>query len=174
MGEKGFPGKPGENSVGRQGGKGGEGGAGGAGGLGDPKGSGGSGGGGGEGGRGATGDTGPINPLSKWLKIGLITWIVVFSILVSWAIRSNRQLAQQGRQARDAICVLRIDLQSRIKTSEERIANSITFLDKHPNGAFGLSKDEIQATIDSDLRAVDGQRMTLKSLSIVKCKTKES
>lgn len=69
------------------------------------------------------------------------------------------QLSQDGKQAHDAICVLKGDLSQRIDSSRD-------FLAKHPKGILGIPAVTIRQSIAN-------QQRTLEALSPVKCSADE-
>jgi len=73
----GEPGQPGQPGIGTQGGAGGE------------------------GGRGGTGR----EPIHKWRWRFLTAWIILFTIVVCWAIRANRERVNDIQQARLYSCI---------------------------------------------------------------------
>jgi hypothetical protein len=138
-GSAGHPGEPGEKAVGTTGGRGGKGGEGGAGGTGEPKGTGGVGGGGGAGGRGATGrqgPPGPPGPQARWLRRGLLAWMVAFTLLVSYALRLQRD---ETRRTDARFCAV----STAFITSNQALRNA-------QNAASVKALGERQAVIDTD------------------------
>jgi hypothetical protein len=89
----------------------------------------------------------------RWRLLAL--WIVIFTIVAFWGIRTNRDLGRDGRQAHDAICVLKDDF-------KRRIADSERFLNEHPNGIPGITAQAISESLE-------GLRRTLQSLGAVRC-----
>lgn len=69
-------------------------------------------------------------------------------------IRTGR-LAQQGKEAHDAICALRADFEQRVKTGRQ-------YLREHPDGFAGIDA----ATIRNSLK---NQQATVDALSAIVC-----
>jgi hypothetical protein len=99
-GEEGKPGKRGFSGAGQAGGKGGEGGEGG---KGSPPG---GGGGGGAGGEGAAGEALSIKNEKRahLFRYGFTVWIVVFTIVVAFSIRVQREQTNEIQQSRLSSC----------------------------------------------------------------------
>lgn len=89
----------------------------------------------------------------RWRLLAI--WIILFTAIAFWGMRTNRETARDGHQAHDAICVLKVDLRRRIHDSEK-------FLNNNPNGLPGIS-----AQVISD--SLEGQRRTLSALGPVRC-----
>lgn len=92
-----------------------------------------------------------------------MTWsfaaVVLFSFTVltlfGWQVNTTRHLAQDGRQAHDSLCVLKFDIGQRIK-------DSTTFLEEHPQGLAGIPA----ATIRTSIR---NQQATFDALAALEC-----
>jgi hypothetical protein len=78
----------------------------------------------------------------------LIVWIVSFTVLVSYAIHSNRELAEDGQHAHDKLCEIRHNLVL-------RVARTNAFLEENPEGVPGISVKFITDSINTDQRTVD-------------------
>jgi hypothetical protein len=87
--------------------------------------------------------------------------VVILAIVVGGAIdhyRADsrvRHLAREGKQAHDAICVLRQDLQRRVDNGED-------FLQDHPEGFAGIPAAVL-------MKSIRDQKQTLDALSAVRC-----
>lgn len=68
--------------------------------------------------------------------------------------RLNR-LAAAGKNAHDALCVFRTDLERRVEASRE-------FLREHPGGIAGIDRDTFVSSINN-------QQQTLDALSVLRC-----
>lgn len=89
------------------------------------------------------------------LAILTITTFLLLLGMGAYFINANHQLAVEGRQAHDAICALREDLQRRIATTEQ-------FIRDHPEGIAGIPVAELE-------RSVESQKLTVDSLYEAKC-----
>lgn len=58
------------------------------------------------------------NRYRRWL---LIAWIVAFTALTVYAINTNHELGQQGKEAHDALCVFKGNLAARASDGEAYI-----------------------------------------------------
>lgn len=94
------------------------------------------------------------NPVAFW---GVTLAFVGVLAALSFAIVSNRHLARDGREAHDALCIFKNDLQ-------QRAIDSATFLAAHPGGFAGIDAATIQNSIKNQLATVD-------SLSLLDCDT---
>lgn len=90
----------------------------------------------------------------------LLVWIVVFTGLTFYAIGSNRQVAEEGQEAHDALCVFRGDL-------ERRYELGLQFVADNPNGIPGLPR----RTLDNSLA---GQKRTIDALETLDCSDEEA
>lgn len=84
-----------------------------------------------------------------------LVFVAAVSVL-SYVIDSNRGLARDGKEAHDAICVLKADYR-------ERIREGVAFLREHPDGIPGIKVGVIK-------QSVKNQRQTLHALGKVRCK----
>lgn len=95
----------------------------------------------------------------RWFDRGLLTAIIlafiVFGIGGWFEHRRTDRLVEQGKQAHDAICVFRADLQQRVDSTKR-------FLDTHPGGFAGIPA----ATLRKSLR---DQQRTIRALSLIRC-----
>ena len=104
------------------------------------------------GGIGKRGERGPRGGIPTSIAvIYLITTLVVTAVFIfgAWQTLENRELARDGDEAHDALCVLKLDLERRVGTSRQ-------FLKDNPQGIPGIPPQVIrngirnqQATIDS-------------------------
>lgn len=90
----------------------------------------------------------------------LVAWIILFTGLTAFtigqnrnAINQNRQLAKQGRDAHDALCVFKRDL-------ELRVASTEALLEEHKGEAtiFAIPRSVIRSSLANQQRAVDSLR----------------
>lgn len=96
---------------------------------------------------------------NRWIRRGLITWIVVFTVAVFVLGRQNRTLAQEGAAARDALCELRY-------VRDRDLDRARQYLADHPNGVRGLiTVEELQRIIAERLK-------TVRALSELDCPTR--
>jgi hypothetical protein len=110
--------------------------------------------------RGERGKTGAAGKIPRKIEMSFIAIVLAaFSILavMGWNIQKNRQLAQDGEQAHDAICNLRDDVRRRVDASQQ-------LLDEHPNAKviFAIPRSVIE-------NSVKGQQATLDALSDLDC-----
>lgn len=87
----------------------------------------------------------------NWLAI----WSVIIGVVILWGGWTIQRQTHRATKAATALCLLRHDLKDRVASAEQ-------FLKNHPQGLAGIPA----ATIKS---SVDGQRRTVKALSILKC-----
>lgn len=104
--------------------------------------------------RGERGEKGEPGPKATWLRLTLIVWMVVFSVLVSYSLKIQQdevhRSSRQATQTKAALCAFRADLGARIKSGRVVLA--------HP-AAYGITPATIlilrsslaneQATVDS-------------------------
>lgn len=103
-----------------------------------------------------------------WRRI-FVAWVIVFTVAVAWsihatrsntnqlrqAVRENRRLAQEGKEAHISFCVLKHDLETRVNSSKD-------FLAEHPSGIPGVPRSVI-------LQSIKNQQATLNSLRRLRC-----
>lgn len=90
------------------------------------------------------------------LLVGATLLLYVGMILVAALLyTSNRNRAQDGRDAHKAICLLVQNLETRVSDSQE-------FLRHHPNGIPGISRSDIN-------RSIQGQQSTINALRKADC-----
>ena len=94
-----------------------------------------------------------------------IATVVLYLVLVAfgtfaWIEAANRRddIKQAALSANSALCALRNDV-------ERRVVNSQEFLDKHPGGIPGISRQDIKQSIAN-------QRRTIKALGDLECSGK--
>lgn len=93
----------------------------------------------------------PVREMQRGLRWLIIATIVLYlGVVVIGLLAWSNALTTQK-----ALCQFRGDLTSRVVGGEK-------FLKAHPDGAFGISADEIQTQLDN-------QRRTVKALSILSC-----
>lgn len=86
--------------------------------------------------------------------LGAALFLFLFFQVRSQTAAVNRQAAQ-GRQAQQALCVFKHDLEQRVDQSKE-------FLRLHPNGIPGISASVIQ-------NGIVNQQRTVTSLAVLSC-----
>ena len=101
--------------------------------------------------QGPPGEPGKDAPIHPWRWTALTIWIVIFTIVVGMSVRTNRELAGEGQEAKDAICVFVSDLERRIEIAEE-------FLKDNPGPI--LLGNVPRTTIESNLQS---QKRTYQS-----------
>lgn len=94
-------------------------------------------------------------------RIRFEQWVLLFVVALGATSTSVIGIAtlnqsHEGAIAKQALCSLKLDL-------EHRVDQGTAFLRANPNGAFGLTKAQIQASIDNQKRTID-------SLSALHCK----
>lgn len=94
----------------------------------------------------------------------------------TWQVHETRKLATQakdaareGQEAHDSICVLKADLSGRITDAQKAVDTAEAFLAAHPDGAFGFTADEIQASVATSRLSLTNQRSTFGALAKTKC-----
>lgn len=92
------------------------------------------------------------SPAAFWALVA--TFVAVLAGL-TFAIVNNRNLARDGKQAHDALCILKGDLEQRVKSTQD-------FLNTHPQGFAGIDAATIQNSLNN-------QRATVDSLSLLDC-----
>lgn len=89
--------------------------------------------------------------LRQWLGAITLAAIVLAFVYFAWATaQQNVILARQAEAAdrtEQALCILRADLEARVATSQQ-------FLADHPNGIPGISTSDLQQSIDNQTRTV--------------------
>lgn len=94
---------------------------------------------------------------TRWLRAAFTVWAILLSTIVIWTAQQSRHRAAEGRQAHDALCVFKQDLQ-------RRAAAGAAFLQQHPNGlpAAGITRAVLTASLA-------GQVSTIRSLDRLRC-----
>lgn len=95
------------------------------------------------------------HPIHRGRWQALTVWIVIFSAFTFFLLYEVRGQARENATARKGLCYLRRDVERRV--DEQR-----SFLKRHPNGAFGFSKQDIQRSIKNSERSIT-------ALMAVKC-----
>ena len=72
-------------------------------------------------------------------------------------------------QSRVALCALRHDLDDRITASEIALHRGDVFLRKHPHGAFGFSRRDIELSIQAQRRQLKNSLHSRRALGAVRC-----
>jgi len=85
----------------------------------------------------------------------IIAMFLSFGVFGYFQQRRTDELARQGAQAHDAICVFRADLERRVETTKR-------YLDTHPDGFAGVPVETIQ-------KSLTDQERTIRSLASIKC-----
>ena len=97
----------------------------------------------------------PLSEIQK-RKAAALLYLIVVPLVIVIGVVEHYHSARQGAQAKEALCILRADLESRVHSSER-------FLRDHPSGFLGIPAAVIQSSIA-------GQRQTMRALSILNCK----
>jgi hypothetical protein len=92
----------------------------------------------------------------RYARRALVVWIVLFTAAVVWLGRSNRELAQDGRNAKVALCELR-------RTRTAALNRALRYRRDHPYGVPGLFT---RAELDASIRE---QRQTRRALLGLDC-----
>lgn len=99
--------------------------------------------------------------------------IVAVSFIVlaafSYAIRENRHNARQGRDAHDALCIVRSKIVRDIAKGAAKVHRSEAFLVDHPRGIPGIPAKLIRAGIADDKASLQSDRGTLEALRVLDC-----
>ncbi len=82
-------------------------------------------------------------------------WLVAMSAGVIWTAHENRQRTAEGRQAHQALCVFKADLQRRAEAAA-------AFLQAHPDGIAGIPVATLQTSLVN-------QVSTIRSLDRLRC-----
>lgn len=110
--------------------------------------------------QGARGRQGAALPKRVTRSFVLVIVCAFISLTVmGWQIAKNRHLAKQGKEAHQALCVLKTDYRNRIKLAEE-------YLYENPEGSSAIPVETIRT-------AISNQKSTLKSLAVVACSEDE-
>lgn len=89
------------------------------------------------------------------LVAATIALYLVLAGLATFAYVSNQHRIQDGKDAHTAICVLKLDLERRVKEGEQ-------FIKERPNGIPGVP-------ITAFKRSIAGQKATIKALAKASC-----
>lgn len=92
------------------------------------------------------------------IKESFIMLTLVFVIVLAgfvYQIHKNSELGQEGREAHDALCVFKADLQA-------RYGNSLAFIRSHPAGIPGVPVTVLRDSLNS-------KKATLESLEGLDC-----
>jgi len=92
------------------------------------------------------------------IKESFIALTIVFLLVLLgfvFQIHKNRQLAGQGQEAHDALCVFKADL-------EARYGNGLEFIRSHPAGIPGIPVTVLRNSLNN-------QKATLESLAALDC-----
>lgn len=89
----------------------------------------------------------------SFLVLVLVMCVVLASFV--WVISGNRTNARQGKQAHDALCIVRVKIERGVRKAQE-------FLREHPNGISGIPATLIRSGINDDLG-------TLRGLNLLEC-----
>lgn len=81
-----------------------------------------------------------IHP-TRWRGISI--WIAIFTAAMIWVTSSNRELAQDGQDAKEALCAVKFATKARIDVTE-------AYLDDNPNGIPGVPIDTIKSGLTRD------------------------
>lgn len=95
----------------------------------------------------------PRGIAGAFLLVSLVATVVL--AFAFYAIHQNHSLARQGREAHDALCVLKADYRHRLRVGRR-------FLHEHPNGIPGVKVGVIRASVTN-------QKATLRSLKPLHC-----
>lgn len=79
-------------------------------------------------------------------------WLIITTGLTLWAIALTFQASSENHRS---LCALRADL-------EHRVANSRSFLNSHPQGAFGFSRAVI-------VKSATDQQRSIRALRYLDC-----
>ena len=93
----------------------------------------------------------------EWWKPVVI--VILAATLLFFNAASNsatqKRLEDVATQTHTALCALNDDI-------ERRVTVSLEFLEKHPQGIQGISREDIK-------RSLDSQRSTLRALEVLDC-----
>lgn len=74
--------------------------------------------------RGKQGKSGGLELQHKWRWRLLVVWIVIFSALVAYSVRENRERSREGIEAKIVLCKYNANLKKRVTRSEEFLKNN--------------------------------------------------
>jgi hypothetical protein len=87
----------------------------------------------------------------RWLTYATLVLYLAMALLagLAWrdSIAKSRALQKETVTTTTALCILRDDMEARVNAT-------LTFLAKHPTGAFGLTAAEIAASVAGDQHTV--------------------
>lgn len=92
---------------------------------------------------------------NRYARWAFVAWAIGVSVVVIWTAKESRARLAEGRQAHDALCVFKLDLQ-------RRAADLAAFLQEHPAGIAGIPR----ATLTTSLA---NQVSTIRSLDRLRC-----
>lgn len=91
----------------------------------------------------------------RWLTRATVVLYVVLITAIAYTYHDLAQKQDSLASTRAGVCAFRADLESRVKASEQYLAD-------HPGGVFGLSPAQLRSSLD-------GQRRTVAALQAVTC-----
>lgn len=115
----------------------------------------------------------------RLLTLGVVVLIVLLGIYVKnqdanrarearGIAQQARQLAREGKQAHDALCVFREGLGADIARNARKLALAQKFARDNPQGALGFTHAQLVALNNKDAADLRAQRKRRRALSIVK------
>ena len=99
-----------------------------------------------------------MGELNRSFRLVVLATVALYVCLITVIVilyTTNRHRAQEGQEAHSALCVLRNDLNGRVKSGEE-------FLRHNPHGIDGISASDIQLSLRNT-------RKTLQALEVLDC-----
>jgi hypothetical protein len=108
---------------------------------------------------GLRGLRGPTGNLPRPIILSFIAVVAVATavlVLLVWQVTVTSHLAEDGQEARDALCIFRADLERRYRDGQK-------FLRENPEGIPGIDASVIRNSLKN-------QKATIKSLADLDCK----
>jgi hypothetical protein len=103
------------------------------------------------------------------LEIATIVMFLLGLLVAVFAYIANDHRTEEGRQARQALCVLRHDRENDLAVSRRRLATSQAFLREHPNGVDGIPRALIVKGVADARQEIETHEETLAALDLLHC-----
>ena len=84
------------------------------------------------------------------------------------AVRAQ-QVAREGKQAHDALCIFRSGLSDDIARNARNLREARAFVARNPNGALGYTQAQLVALNQKAAKDLKAQRQRRRALSIIVC-----
>lgn len=121
----------------------------------------------------AEGGTNVVVSAERWQRIvaaivAMTVALVVVVVVLAVFVVQNRGLAEQGREAKVAVCSYRSDLSDRVAASRRSLAFALKYQREHPQGTQLATTRQIQDAIRNDRKTLASQRQALSSLRVLR------